>query len=221
MLIAVTGVGLGSLGLRDAQGVAGFKKFQRQFGIQNDRIELVTGGDVAAAFQKFILGVHRLDGPLGILADHVFEHHHVAGLPHRIIRFGGDDQSEGLKIGGDIHLAAMVIAHQNFAQVHRPALGRDRPQDVGQILVAESRGLFQVAEFHFDFDVALLALHFGFTAGLGHQIGAGEIHLGGSAAMLVVDRLNAAADYRDPEGRGVLHGFDTVVENCFERMHSN
>src|SRR6202035_2088293 len=53
-----------------------------------------------------------------------------------------------------------------------------------------------------------LALHFGLAAGLGHEIGAGKIQLGGSAAMLVVHRLNASTDTGDAEGRSVLHGLD-------------
>ena len=104
----------------------------------------------------------------------------------------------------------MVIAHQDFSQVHGPALGRNGPQNVGQILVAESRGLFQVGKFHFDFDIALLAFYLGFTTRLGHQIGAGEIYLGGSAAMLVIDRLYVAADHGDPKCRSVGHGFDDL-----------
>ncbi len=166
MLIAVAGVRLGSFGLRDAQGIARFKEFQRQLGIQNHRIEFVAGGNVAAAFQKFILCVHRFGSSLGILADDVFEHHDVAGLSNRIVRFRGDDQSEGLKVGGDVQLAAMVVADQDFAQVHCAALGRNRPQNVSQILIAESRGLLQIAKFHFDFDVALLAFYLGLAVGL-------------------------------------------------------
>jgi hypothetical protein len=168
MLIAVMGVGVGALGLRNAQGVARFEEFERQPGIQNHGIELVAGRDVAAALQEVVLGVHRLDSPLGVLADYVFEHDYVTGLANRIIRFRSDHQRESLKIGGDVHLAAVVIAHQDFSQVYGPALGRDGPEDVGQILVAESRGLFQIGKFHFDFDVALLAFDFGLATGLGH-----------------------------------------------------
>ncbi len=152
--------------------------------------------------------MHRFGSPFGVLADNVFEHDHVAGLAHRIIRFRGDDQREGLKIGGYVHLAAVVVAHQDFSQIYGPAFGRDGPQDVGQIFVAECGGPFQVAKFHFDFDVALLAFHLGLAVGLRHQVGAGKIHLGGPAAMLVVDGLHIAADHGDPEGRRVVHGFD-------------
>ena len=167
MLIAVAGVLLGSFGLRDAQGVARFKELQRQLGVQNHGVEFVAGGNIAAAFHEFILRVHCFGGSLGVLANHVFKHHDIAGLPHRIIRFRGDDQSESLKVGGDVELAAMVVAHQYFAQVHGAAFGRNRPQDVGQIFIAERRGLLQIAEFHFDFDVALLAFYFGLAVGWG------------------------------------------------------
>src|SRR6202040_2490337 len=109
VLVGVVGVGLGSLGLCDAQGIARFKEFQWQPGVQNYGIEFVASGDIAAAFQKFILRVHRLGGSLGILADDVLDHDHVTWLSNRIVRFCRDHQSEGLKICRDVHLAAMVI----------------------------------------------------------------------------------------------------------------
>ena len=152
--------------------------------------------------------MHRLGGSLGVLANNVFEHHNVAGLSHRIIRFRGHDQSECLQISSDIDLAALVVAHQDLAEIDGPAFRRDCPENVGQILIAERSRPFQIGKFHFDFDVAFLALHFGLAARLGHEIGAGKIQLGGSAAMLVVHRLNASADYGDAEGRRVLHGLD-------------
>ncbi len=113
-------------------------------------IKLVAGGNVAAALHQFILRIHRLAGSLGVFANHVLKHDHIAGLPHRIIRLRGNDQSESLKVGGHVQFAAMVVADQHFAQVHGPAFGRNRPQHVGQILVAESRRLLQVAEIRVD-----------------------------------------------------------------------
>ena len=157
MLIAVAGVLLGTLGLSDAQRIARFEEFQRQLGIQNHGVELVAGGNVAAALHQFVLCVHCLGGSLGVFANHVLEHDHIAGLANGVVRLRSDDQSERLKIRGDIQFAAMVVADQHFAEVHGAAFGRDCPEDVGQILVAESRGLLQIAKFRFDFDVALLA----------------------------------------------------------------
>jgi hypothetical protein len=117
MLIAVAGVLLGSLRLSDAHCIARLKEFQRQLGIHDDRVEFVAGGDVATPFKKLILGVHRLGRSHRVLANHVFEHYHVAGTPHGIIRLRGDYQCECLKVRGNIQLAALAT-HQYFTQVH-------------------------------------------------------------------------------------------------------
>ena len=77
--------------------------------MQDHRIEFVAGGNVAAAFEKVILCIHHLGSSLGVVANDVFEHYHVTGLAHRIIRFRGNDQSEGLEVGSDVELAAVAI----------------------------------------------------------------------------------------------------------------
>ena len=123
VLIAVAGVLLGSLGLRDTQCIASFEEFQRQLGIQNHRVEPVAGRNVAAAFEKVMLGIECFGSSLGISANYVFKHYDVARLAHGIVRFRRDDQSECLEVRGDVQLAAVVIAHQYFAQIHCPALG--------------------------------------------------------------------------------------------------
>ena len=110
MLIAVAGVLLGSLGLSDAQSIARFKEFQRQPGVQNHRVEFVAGGNVATALHEFVLCIYRFRGSLGAFANYILKHNRVAGLTHGIIRFCGNDQSEGLKVGGHAQLAAMVVA---------------------------------------------------------------------------------------------------------------
>ena len=74
-------------------------------------IELVAGGNVATALHQFVLRIHRFGRSLGVLANHILKHHHIAGLAHRIIRFRRNDQSERLKIRGHVELAAMVVAH--------------------------------------------------------------------------------------------------------------
>ena len=88
----------------------------------------------------------------------------------------------------------MVVADQNFAQIHGAALGRNRPQDVRQILIAKSRRFLQIAKFHFNFGIALLALYFGLAVRRRHKVRAREIQLRSSAAVLIVDRLHAAAN---------------------------
>src|SRR5205814_2417283 len=84
-LITVASVGLSSLGLCDAQRIARFEEFQWQFGIQHHWVELVAGGDVAAALQKFILCMHCLGGSSGVRANHVFKLYYVSGLAHGMI----------------------------------------------------------------------------------------------------------------------------------------
>ena len=44
-----------------------------QFGVQNQRIELVAGGSVAAAIDQFILGIHVLGGADCVRANGVFK----------------------------------------------------------------------------------------------------------------------------------------------------
>src|SRR5580693_1386408 len=69
VFIAVWSVLLRSLRLRDAQGIPRLEKFQGQVGIQDDRIELVAGRDVAAALHQFVLRIHRFAGSLGVFAN--------------------------------------------------------------------------------------------------------------------------------------------------------
>ena len=40
--------------------------------------------------------------------------------------------------------AAMVVAEQHFTQVYGAAFGRNRPQDICQIFIAEGRGPLQL-----------------------------------------------------------------------------
>src|SRR5205814_9822253 len=91
VVIAVAGITLGSVGFSNTHGVARFKEFEWQVGVQNYRIEFIATRNVAAALQKFILGIHRLSRAFGVLANYVFEHDDIAGPTHGIIRFRGND----------------------------------------------------------------------------------------------------------------------------------
>src|SRR5712664_3104339 len=82
LFVAWGGVSFGAGRLRDAQGIAGFKEFERQFGVQNNRVEPVARGDVAPAIDQFILGVHSFASADGIRANGVLEDHDVAGTTH-------------------------------------------------------------------------------------------------------------------------------------------
>src|SRR5207302_7657841 len=95
-----------------------------------------------------------------------------------------------------------------FAQVHSSAFRRDCPQYVGQIFIAERCGLLQIAKLNFNFGVALLAFYFGLTVRRGHQVRAGEIEFGGSAAVLVVDRLHTPANDSHMKDRHRAQRFD-------------
>jgi hypothetical protein len=163
MLIAIGSILLGAFGFSDAQGVTRLKEFQRQLGVQNHWVELVAGGNVPPAFHQLVLCVHRFRSSLGFLANYILENHDVAGLANRIVRLCSDNQSESLKIGGHVQLAAMIAAQQNFTQVYGPAFRRNRPQDVCQIFIAERRRFLQVAEFRFDRNGSALTVDLGDT----------------------------------------------------------
>ena len=64
------------------------------------------------------------------------------------------------------------------AVLHRGSLTGlrgNRPHYVGQVLIAKGRRLLEFIEFHFDFDVALLAFHLSFATGFGHEVRAREV----------------------------------------------
>ena len=127
--------------------------------------------------------------------------HDVARLTHRIIRFRSDYQSECLQIRGYVELAAMVVAHQYFAEVLCTTFRRNRPQNVGEIFTAESCGPLEIGEFHLDLEVAFLTFNLGLPAGGRHEIRSRKVQFRSPAAMLVIDRLHTAADHRDVECR--------------------
>ena len=163
MLVTIAGVGLGSLGLRDAQSIARFEELQWQLGIQNHGIEVVARGDVGASLHEFVLGAYFLSRSLGVFTDDVFEHDHIARLPDCVVWLCSNDQSERLKVGGDVKLAAAITAHQYLAQIHRPPLGRNRPKNIRKVLVTEGLRTLQVAKLRPDLKRSALTFNFGFT----------------------------------------------------------
>jgi hypothetical protein len=94
----------------------------------------------------------------------------------------------------------MVIAYKHLAQIHWTPFRRNRPEDIGEVFAAESRGLPEVVKFHLDFNVALLALYLGFAARGGHKICACEVDFCGPTAMLIVDCFYRAAGHAYGEG---------------------
>jgi len=97
----------------------------------------------------------------------------------------------------------VVSADQHFAQIYGAAFGRNRPQYVGQIFVAECRRLLQIAKLRFDRNGSALTVDLGYAIRRRHQSGAREIQFRRSAAVLVVHCLHAAADdnYAERWGR--------------------
>src|ERR1019366_10725343 len=111
-----------------------------------------------------------------------------------VVRLRRNDERECLKIRGHVEAAGTVAAEQDFTQVYGAAFGRNRPQNIRQILIAERRRLLQVTEFRFDCNGPAFTVDLGDTIRRGHQFGAGEIQLRRTAAVLIIYRLYTAAD---------------------------
>ena len=111
MLVAGAGVGLCSNRQSDAQRITRFEEFQWQLGVQNDRIEMVAGGNIPTALEQVVLGIHGLDCSLGVVPNDVFKHHNIAGLADGIIWLRRNNQRECLQVRGDIELTAVVVAY--------------------------------------------------------------------------------------------------------------
>ena len=195
LFIAGGRVVLGSSRLGDTHGIACFEEFEREFGIEYNRVEVIAGGDVAAPIDEFILRIHGFAGSDRVGPNHIFCDHNVAGAAHRIVRFRGHDKRKGLQVCRDVQLAAMVIAHQHFAHVYGPAFGGNRPHDVGEILGAKRGGFIEALEFNFDFHGATLARYLRFTGRARHQVGTLEIYLCGATAVRIFHGTRRAADH--------------------------
>ena len=120
------------------------------------------------SLQQLVFRVHFFDGSDGVFPDEILHHHHVARLCDGEVWLGGDDQSEGLQLGGSIQFRFAAVIQEHFADVGRAAFRRDGPHDVRQILMAELRGWPQLLHLRVDFDDALLALHLRLAASFGH-----------------------------------------------------
>jgi hypothetical protein len=99
-------------------------------------------------------------------------------------------------LGGHVQLAIGSI-QKDFAEVGGAAFRGNRPHHIGEVFGPVCGGWLKLAEFHFDFDVALFALDLGFTVGLRQERRAAKIDFGGAAAIVVADRLGGPLDYRD------------------------
>ena len=88
--------------------------------------------------KQLILGVHFFDLADSIFPHPIFRDHHVARLPDRRVWLRRHDQTERLQIRGHTQADFVRAVGHNLAQVARPALRRDRPQDVRHIFKTES-----------------------------------------------------------------------------------
>src|SRR6266568_3156144 len=187
-----SGVFVGERDVCDANGVAGFKKFERGLAVyaKDGVFDFGVGRRVDAAAEKFVAGVNVFDLAEGRGTKDVFENHGVARLGDGEVRFGGDDHAEGLHVGNGFDFASAVF-EDHFAEVDGTASGRHGPENVGEIFEAELGSFVEAEEFCVDLRAAALVLHSGISAGLLHQFGALKIDLGGAGAA-VIDRFGGA-----------------------------
>ena len=125
---------------RNSDCILGFVKIQRFVLFQSDRLEFdrchVYG--VLPALQQFKFRIHLFDDALRVGSNKILQHDGVTRLCHSKIRFGGDDHSERLQVRRDIEDSSVVIVKKNFAEIDRPALGCNRPENVRQIFGTET-----------------------------------------------------------------------------------
>ena len=205
LLEGIVGVVFGAGEAGDFDRVLGFGELEGSLGIGLDRLILAAVHDVLAALQQFELGVDLLDGAGGVVAHEVLGYDDVAGLGHGEVGLGGDDQAEGLQVGGGQKLGVVAVERQ-FAEINGAPFGSDAPQHEGHVFGAELVGRRHVVQVSLDLSGPHLALDFGFAFGGRHEFGAAEIDVGGTGSMVVIDGLGGAGNHRDPENRGRATG---------------
>ena len=128
--------------------------------------ELVGGNvdGVLVAFEHIELGVDRLFESLSFLTKNILGNDLGAGANDSIVRLGGDDESEGLQIGGDVELVFSVVAGKHFAEIDGAAFGSDGPQNISEVLASEAVGGLQVLEFDTDGEASGFAVDLGVSA---------------------------------------------------------
>src|SRR6266852_4344144 len=181
-----SGVFVGERDVRDANGVARFKEFERGLAVdaKDGVFDFGVGRGVDAAAKKLVAGVDVFDFAERGGTEYVFEHDGVTGLSDGKVRFGGDDHAEGLHVGDGFDFAGAILQH-NFAEIYGSASRGDGPENVGEIFEAELGGFIEAEEFRINLGAAPLVLDSGFAAGLLHQFGALKIDLGGAGAAVV------------------------------------
>jgi hypothetical protein len=162
-------------GLRDLDRIDGLVKLQGRLVAWLDRVQhrVLTGRlHVSSARQQVEVHIHGVDDARCLVfVDRILQHHQIARRGHGEVGLGGNDQRKLLQIGGHFHFGLGAAGH-HLTQVHRPALGRDGPQYVGQVFRAEAVGRHQALKFGIDEGLPLagyvrLALSLGQEAGPG------------------------------------------------------
>ena len=207
LLECVACIVFGTRPARDLHRVTRLVEFQRHFRVelQGANVAGLHIQDILPSLQQLIFRVHFFDGSDGVFADEILHHHHVARLCDREVWLGGDDQSEGLQLGGGIQLGFAAVIEQHFADVGRAAFRSDGPHYIGQVLMAELRGRPQLLHLRVDFDDALLALHLGLATCFGHQRRSAKTDPGGSATVIVVDGFRRPRHHRNAiDGRSAV-----------------
>ncbi len=93
-------------GFGDGDRVASFQQIERRIRSGFGGGKLIGGNvdGVLPTFQHVELGVNGLFEAFGILANHIFDDHQVAGPRDREVRLRRYDQAECLQVGGDVKL---------------------------------------------------------------------------------------------------------------------
>ena len=125
-------------------------------------------------------------------------------IGHGKVGLGGNDQRKLLQSGGHFHIRLGAARHY-LTQVHRPALGRDCPQNIGQVLHTKAVGRHESLKFGVDEGLSL-AGDVGLALALGQEAGAGEPYFCAPAAVPVIDRRNIAAYHLNAVERDIIAG---------------
>ena len=194
------GVGVGRVAICSGKpceldGISRFRQIERSTRLE--RLDLEIGAlvhQIRTALQELVLRLHGLDLASGVVADHVFHDHDVAGLGHGEVGLGRHDQCERLQLGRHLD-ARVVIVDLHFAEIRCASFRRDRPEHVGEVFVAELPGGFHLVEARVDLDVALFAGDLRETSRLRQERSADQIDSRLTAARPIVDRGCCAANH--------------------------
>ncbi len=129
-----------------------------------------------------------------VLNDLVLQHHDVARLSHRKVRFSSHDQAEGLKRCGHRNVV-LRSRGQHLSQVVRAAVRSDRPQDVGQVFATKPICWSKPFKSSIDVDSTALAGDLSFALGHGKKWCSLEGDFRRTTAMQIVHCVQIALNH--------------------------